>query len=430
MKFIFQLIMISMIYSLLGGCGSDKSTTKVSETPKIPDVKDASFGSNGFRKSEFTGTPVLIDGRDMDVNENGDLVIVGVFETLETQRKQIAVTLMDSDGSLIDTFGNNGQKNIAYPLDNVGNNVAFQGDKILLGGQQGPYIIISRIDSAGEFDASFRNAGSFREDRINIRSFNYIREMAVDSSDRIYVSGRTSPNDIFVLRYLPNGEPDPSFGVDGIVNYGYDKPIKGGHLTLSPDGRIIVSGTLSQTSREVRSAVIVFMQDGSVDTTFGSDGISIVGFDENQFGLYNRGITADDQGRLIVVSSNNINSYSTQGVIYRLNADGLQDMTFGDNGLTIIKEGASVGLFKPAMDGDKIVVSGYLRESLLGDTDLLIVRLLSTGKLDNSYGYKGKGIIKIGELSEGRDTIVNGGRYYVGGYVVGGHQSLIGASKR
>jgi uncharacterized delta-60 repeat protein len=422
-----------MVISFLWGCGggNEKSTNNVDTKPdidSIPDITDLSFGIQGNRKSTFTGTPFLIDGRDMDVNEEGDIVIAGHYETVETNYKQTGVMLMDANGSLIETFGNKGQAHIQYALNTVGNNVAFQGNKIVLGSQQGPYVVISRIDKTGNFDTSFRNTGYFREERISPLTSEFITEMIVDDSNRIYVSGYITPNDLFLLRYLPNGEPDVTFGTDGIVKYSYDKVLKAGQLSLSKDGRIMLAATVSQSSNEFRSAVIAFFEDGSIDSSFGNDGISIVDYQDGERGLLSRGITTDLQGRIIVVNSNNTSAYSTRAVIYRLDVTGKLDLEFGNNGLTVIEDGFSLGLFKPKMDADKIVIGGYLRESLL-KTDPFVVRLIDSGKLDSTFGNAGKGIIDVGELAEARDTIIYGGRYYLGGWAFS-DKSFVAATKR
>lgn len=431
MTFKFHVIFLILSFLALGGCGGGESEQHSSiniEQTTIPDVKNDSFATEGVRKSTYPGTPVLIDGRDMDINENGDIIITGHFETEETNYKQVSVMLMNATGSLIESFGSNGQAHLEYPVNTVGSNVAFQGDKIVLGSQQGPYVVISRIDQMGNFDPEFRNSGYFREERISRLTSEYITDMLIDESNRIYVSGYITPNDLFLLRYLPNGEPDISFGTDGIVKFGYNKPLKGGHMSLSPDGRVILSATVSHSSNEFRSAAIAFFQDGSVDTSFGNDGISVFSYQGGNSGIINRGITVDNQGRIIVVNSNNKTKLTTRAVIYRLTATGQKDNSFGNNGFTVIDEGFSLGLFKPAMDAGKIVISGYLRESLL-KTDLFIVRLLESGQLDHSFGGAGKGILDVGELAEGRDTIVYGENYYIGGYAHS-DKSLVAATKR
>ncbi len=418
-----RLLLLIMVFTFLCGCGGGDS-----DVDSIPDITDVSFGTEDNRKSTFSGTPYLIDGRDMDVNENGDIVITGHYETVETDYKQVGFMLMNNNGSLIETFGNQGQTHIQYGLNTVGNNVAFQGSKIVLGSQQGPYVVISRIDRTGKLDTSFRNSGYFREERISPLTSEYITEMIVDDLNRIYVSGYITPNDLFLLRYLPNGEADETFGIDGIVKYSYDKVLKAGQLSLSKDGRIMLAASVSQSSNEFRSAVIAFFEDGSVDSSFGNDGISIVDYQDGERGLFSRGITTDLQGRIIVVNSNNKSAFSTRAVIYRLDTTGQLDSEFGNNGLTVIEDGFSLGLFKPKMDAEKIVIAGYLRESL-AKTDPFIVRLLDSGKLDSTFGNAGKGIINVGELAEARDTIAYGDRYYLGGWAFS-DKSLVAATKR
>jgi uncharacterized delta-60 repeat protein len=425
MKHIKTYITPILIALYLSACSeaTNSPVAPSSGNESIPDIKDISFGEGGYRKSDFPGRPVLIDGRDMDFHPNGTIAIAGHFETLDTSHKQVGITLMDTQGNLIESFGNRGQINIEFPVNVITENLAFQGDNILVVARLGANMTIARIDQTGSLNTSFREGGSFIENRHNSRNSLYPGEMVVDELHRIYIAGEFNPNDLFVFRYLPDGQPDPSFGDQGRVFLGHDRPLHEGSLALSPDGRLMMSAVYSESSFNDKTIVFALLPDGSIDTSFGDEGRSIVGHDGGQRGIFNRGITVDQLGRCIVVNTSNSINVSTFGVIYRLNTDGSLDTSFGDQGYTVIDEGWSLGLFKPALDDDRIVVSGYLRKSIF-DTDLFIIRLTNTGALDNTFGQRGRGIVDVGEFAEARDTAVFGGHYYLGGYV-GSDQALI-----
>ncbi len=159
---------------------------------------------------------------------------------------------------------------------------------------------------------------------------------------------------------------------------------------------------------------------GNFDTTFRSTG----SFREERI---SRGITTDLQVRIIVVNSNNKSRLNTRAVIYRLDATGQLNLEFVSNGLTVIEDGFSLGLFKPKMDADKIVIASYLREFLI-KTDPFIVRLLDYGRLCSAFGNASKGVINVGELAEATDTIIYVDHYYLGGWAFS-DKSLVAASK-
>ena len=428
MKSINTPFFVLLLLGVLSGCSGGGSLSSLSS--EIPEVTDLSFGEDGFRLSSFGGTAVLIDGRAMDISERGEIVITGHLETLQSGGKNIGVMLMDSDGDLVESFGDQGQVSLDLGLNNVAKAVGFQGKNVVIASQEGPYIVLTRVDENGNLDASFQGDGSFREDRVDSLNYIHVISMKVDAQDRIYIGGYVTPGKSLLLRYLPDGEPDVSFGSDGIVVIEHDFGLKQGFVDLLPDGRVVLGALLSDGTQEFSAAVLCFLEDGSLDTSFGDEGngMQSVNFNEGDYGLYIRGLGVDSLGRIVVVSSNNYqNLASSRAVIFRLDSEGQQDLTFGDDGLQIIAGGASLGLFKPVFDGDKIVIGGYIRENLF-DTKPIIARLLDSGAVDETYGYKGVGVLEVGQFSEARDTAIYGGRYYVGGYI-GDDQMMVGAAR-
>ena len=80
-----------------------------------------------------------------------------------------------------------------------------------------------------------------------------VTNAAVESDGDIVVLGSFG-----LARFLPTGQPDPSFGTDGVVS-GIDPNAVG--LAIQPDGKIITAGT----------EVVRYNADGTLDTTFGDD---------------------------------------------------------------------------------------------------------------------------------------------------------------
>ena len=73
--------------------------------------------------------------------------------------------------------------------------------------------------------------------------------VAVDAQDRIVVVG-CSGNDWLVVRYLPNGGLDSSFGVDGVVKLTLGASGIARKLLIQPDGNILVAGHASNGSNQ------------------------------------------------------------------------------------------------------------------------------------------------------------------------------------
>jgi uncharacterized delta-60 repeat protein len=71
---------------------------------------------------------------------------------------------------------------------------------------------------------------------------------ALQSDNKIIAAGFISTSgfdDFLVLRYLPDGALDPSFGANGrvIIDFGYGAERANG-VAIQPDGKIVVTGWL------------------------------------------------------------------------------------------------------------------------------------------------------------------------------------------
>ena len=92
------------------------------------------------------------------------------------------------------------------------------------------------------------------------------------SSGRSLVGGSTNPNSNFgFARYNPNGSLDTTFDTDGkvIVNFGGSDRLA--DLVIQPDGKIIGAG---DTSIDSDYALCRLNTNGSLDTTFNLDGLA------------------------------------------------------------------------------------------------------------------------------------------------------------
>ena len=144
-----------------------------------------------------------------------------------------------------------------------------------------------------------------------------------------------------MLRFLPNGQLDTSFGTNGLAT---GILVQGANaLAVQPNGQIITSGV--NLAGPATSSVIGITRlnaDGTVDTTFGTDGTTTI-----PVTLAGRATTVGDaaalvtpDGKILVAGSASVQTGRrtgvTDGVVARLNANGTLDTTFGTGGLTLI----------------------------------------------------------------------------------------------
>lgn len=173
---------------------------------------------------------------------------------------------------------------------------------------------------------------------------------------------------MLVVRLNADGSNDNSFGVGGSVCHftDGDPPIAlGFDLAIRPDGGMLVAGTATHgesTPENLDIAVLRLLPDGGVDTSFGDQGWAFVGFDQGgSFQDVARALAVDGQGRIILAGSAQTTPV-TQVAVARLLPDGSLDSDFGVGGRRLISmianNHASVALAASVLNDGRILLAG------------------------------------------------------------------------
>lgn len=234
--------------------------------------------------------------------------------------------------------------------------------------------------------------------------------LAVQDDGRILIAGfavLSDRRDGAVLRLLPDGSIDTSFGIQGRRLLGIaseDGIVQITDIQLQSDGRIVLFG-------RDRDRGLVFVRlhaDGSFDHSFDLNGIRIVLLEEDS--NTSAGMAIDNEGRLIGVGSMGIEDPAQCALIVRLEPNGAMDASFGANGRVCLlpddeSPGATTGDVAALPDG-KILVAGSARS---GDAipsenvDMFALRLASDGTPDPDFGNAGWRLVAFDQGSDFRD---------------------------
>jgi uncharacterized delta-60 repeat protein len=153
---------------------------------------------------------------------------------------------------------------------------------------------------------------------------------------------------------------------------------------------------------------------GVLDTSFSSDGKVTTLIASNNDACYSIEIQPD--GKLVASGYASI-SGNFDFATARYNTDGSLDLSFGNNGIVTTPIGTGIDFaFASALQGDgKIVVAGVA--SIGGNYDIALVRYLSDGNLDNTFGTNGIVTTDIGAVDQWvrAVAIVNEGKIVVAG---------------
>jgi len=137
-----------------------------------------------------------------------------------------------------------------------------------------------------------------------------------------------------VFKLTSTGALDPSFGTDGISAFRFETHTEPLNLAVNQDGSILVSGTVeswdSQASTQNTSAFLTRLTaDGTIDTDFGINGLVTYSFTDFQTLPEAMGVQND--GKIILGCDLYGNPEMRYGLL-RFNVDGSLDTSFATNG--------------------------------------------------------------------------------------------------
>lgn len=185
--------------------------------------------------------------------------------------------------------------------------------------------------------------------------------------------------------HAQDGSPDLTFGNDGIVIqeiFGEDDYVT--DTTKDTNGRIICVGYTWDPVQDVTfNFVAVFLEDGSFDTSFGQNGYILNDINSN---YYNEVHVQSDNH--ILVGGGNEADYK----ISRFSPEGNLDTTFGDNGALSQPVNAGINRFELDVNNNLFFLGQI---NIAGDYHVVLKKYLPNGTVDTSFGDNGEAYYPI-----------------------------------
>ncbi len=284
-----------------------------------------------------------VEATDVDIHRDGSGVIVVVGTLMYPTTKQFVILSYNQDGTLNQSFADNG-------------------------------ILITNYT-----------------DQNNI-----INAVAIQNDSKIIVAGAIAVNEISTLalvRYWPDGTLDNSFGTDGIVMTDINAYAPSGvgsfaqDIKILNDGKILVVATLVSTSSYLSDSVIVkYNANGTLDTTFASNGVAadnILSSTESVSSM-----VIENSGDIILGATKvTTPSTTTTWLVRRYDSNGSKVKTF-ETPNTGITPNYNDKLYNMSIDADgKLVAVGTLN-TVIGNKSA-IVRFDINGSLDTTFDTDG-----------------------------------------
>lgn len=359
------------------------------------------IGQDGNLDNSFNGNGLVVTGSSNGVNDNGWAVLVQDDEKIilaGSSDGRIGVIRYNDDGSLDDTFGSNGIVLTTYGNDDIyGIGAAIQDDqRIIVGGavnisSEWDYSV-AKYNPDGSLDLTFGNDGiaiAYRDGDDLSRAF------CLQTDGKILVGGYSVfidpwPSFEFsIQRFNPDGSVDSSFGTDGLAHIN-----KQGHLNelwsiaVQEDGKIVAAGeTYDQNGDNADFVLIRFNTNGIPDTSFNSTGMVLTDFNNGSHD-YATSVAIQSDDKIVVGGYSSSNS-DEDLAIARYNPDGSLDLTFNQDGKLTTDLGSfwDNGRAITIQPDGKIVLAGIADSPT--DVDYILARYNPDGEIDNSFGING-----------------------------------------
>jgi uncharacterized delta-60 repeat protein len=206
--------------------------------------------------------------------------------------------------------------------------------------------------------------------------------VAIQSTCKIIIAGASKKDgnwDFALARYSPlDGSVDTSFGTEGTGKV--VRPVSGGHdlindIAIQSDDKIVAAG-LAETNGKFDFAVARYLPDGHIDTGFGDYGKVTTntgdGYDEAN------SVVIQPNGKIILAGHGERNGNDII-MLVRYNPDGSLDESFGEKGILrteITGKRAYVADVALQKDG-KIVATGYSNDQNINERKFTTIRYLS-----------------------------------------------------
>lgn len=180
---------------------------------------------------------------------------------------------------------------------------------------------------------------------------------------------------IAVARYNADGSLDSSFGANGVAEMQLGSDSFANAVLVQPDGKIVVAGESAGNA-----AVARFLPDGHPDLAFGSGGATAI----PQYG-FNWQVARQSDGKIVTAGDVATGAAGGALIVARFTTSGQRDPTFGDNGIAKTTVSARVPFTRAlAIQPDgKILMGGD------GESFLQLARYDTDGSLDTSFGHGG-----------------------------------------
>ncbi len=395
-------------------------TLSLTGNSQTPGVSDTSFGTSGSMLFPYTvSTSPSMDDVVFAMKQDSAGKIVAVGSTYNNSgtpaHNDIAITRLNADGTLDTSFNSTGKNKVDFGFTDGARAVAIQGDgKILVGGfayvsSKFRFAILRLLDN-GSLDNTFGTSGSTT---TAFTSGAQAMSMVLTSSGKAVLAGtavNTTKSTFALAKYKTNGTIDNSFGNSGKVFTTFTGSTFDSIQSVveDPTQGLIVAG-YSTISSLNKLALAKYSSNGSLDISFGNAGTLLPSYPGNE--AVANAMTLDTSNN-IYITGKSTTSGNDNVLVMKFTNTGATDNSFGTMGAVVLDLGSSQD------QGTGISIDSVGRILISAkSTNAVLIRLLSNGQLDTSFGLNGKvDALMGGSNSQANSVLIDtNGKILLGG---------------
>lgn len=355
---------------------------------------DSSFDSDG-KLTTHIGTNE--QARVAAIQSDGKMLVAGTVDG------DTAVVRYNKDGSLDSSFGTNGISQFRIgTAANTPRAIALQVDgKILVGASDASFNYdLARLNADGSLDNSFDSDG-----KISWYEGGAIAAISASPDGKILIAG-DSGGAPTAMRFNSDGSFDNSFGNFGVAysEVMFENGVNG--AAFQADGKIVFVGV------DVGNAdMLVYRMnaDGSADTSFSGDGLASALVDSSATTMFARAAAIQADGKILGIARVTYNGSDGDVAVLRFNTDGTLDTSFDSDGRAIFDMvGSSDSPIAMRLQSDgRIVIASA------GNSDFNVARMHVDGTLDTNFDSDGIVSTDFSSSSDSPAGLVIGADYKI-----------------
>ncbi len=294
------------------------------------------------------------------------------------------------DGALDSSFATNGEWFTEDPWFANNNKLMVQPDgKIVLAGWKGNEATLLRLMPDGSFDVTFGNNGMINHAVFGLPNNITMEDIGMLSDGKLIFSASYGLKEIAIVCLNTDGSLCPEFGTMSRVFFpredlGYQS-IGGARIAITEDNKILVAGSVaSLVNYWEKGFVRRFDTTGKIDSTFGQNGTTL--FEAKL--VAGGDIFLFPDGGFIIPTKVATNAGDKPAHV-KFNENGTIDPNYGVNGYAIYNENGAIRTASIQPD-EKVIVTTYLANGGVDGEKHTAIRFNQNGALDLTFGHNGE----------------------------------------